>query len=699
MASDPVCGMLVEESDGTLHVTVRGNKYYFCSETCLKTFTEPVRQLRILKRNIALAVALSVPIVILSYARLPYWLPVWSVGWTLLILATPVQFIAGWRFYRGTLNAIRMRTSNMDVLIAVGTSAAYLYSAIFVIVPKALPFGGWYFDTSTLIIALILIGKLLEEYVRGKASDSVRKLLALQPPTARRILADGSEEEVPLQLVAVGDTLLVKPGEKIPTDGAVVEGSSSVDEKMVTGESMPVEKGVGSQVIGATINGTGSLKIRAVRIGSDTTLSKIVRVVEEAQASKGPIERLANRVSTYFVPVVITVALASFAFWTLVAGEPFSFGFTTAIAVLIIACPCALGLATPAAVITGAGKGAENGILIKGGEYLELMQKVDTIIFDKTGTLTRGKPSVTDVVSLSELGEMEIIRMAAIAEKRSEHPLAAAILDRARNELRDGAVPDPESFESAPGLGIRAVFAGKELVFGNMRMMETSGVGITDAAERELSDLRGGGKTAMVLAVNGRAAGIVAVADTLKDRAAEAVNRLKKMGLEPVMLTGDNAQTAAAIAKMVGIDRYFAEVQPTGKAEVVRQLQEGEHRVVAMVGDGINDAPALAQADIGIAMGSGSDIAVETGGLILMRDDVMDVVTGIQLSRRTMSKVKQNLVWAFGYNVLLIPVAAGLLYVVAGVLLNPVFAAVAMALSSVSVTTNSLTLRRFRPKP
>ena len=403
MASDPVCGMFVEASESTLHATVRGTTYYFCSETCLKTFTEPERQLKVLKRNIALAVILAIPIIILSYAPLPSWLSISIVGWVLLALATPVQFISGWRFYRGTYDAIKMRTSNMDVLIAVGTSAAFFYSAIYVIIPKALPFGGWYFDTSAVIIGLILTGKLLEEFVRGKASDSVRKLLALQPPTARRIKADGSEEDVPLEKVEVGDLLLVKPGEKIPTDGTVVEGHSSVDEKMVTGESIPVEKENNSQVIGATINGTGSLKIKATRVGSDTTLSKIVKVVEEAQASKGPIERLANKVSTYFVPVVIAVALVSYAFWSLVEGQPVSFGFTTAVAVLIIACPCALGLATPAAVVTGAGKGAENGILIKGGEYLERMQKINTIVFDKTGTLTKGKPSVTDIVNLSNI--------------------------------------------------------------------------------------------------------------------------------------------------------------------------------------------------------------------------------------------------------------------------------------------------------
>jgi Cu+-exporting ATPase len=687
--------MIVEESEQTLHAAMRGVTYYFCSETCLRTFTEPERQVRVLKRNIVLAVTLSIPIVILSYVIFPSWLP---VGWSLLALTTPVQFVAGWRFYRGTYDAIKMRSSNMDVLIAVGTSAAFFYSAIYVIIPQALPFGGFYFDTSAIIIALILIGKLLEEYVRGKASDSVRRLLALRPPTARCIRADGTEEEIPLQDVAVDDILLVRPGEKIPTDGVVVEGHSSVDEKMVTGESIPLEKEAGNPVIGSTINGTGSLKIRATRVGSDTTLSKIIKVVEEAQASRGPIERLANRVSTYFVPIVIAIALASYGFWTLVEGQHFSFGFTTAVAVLIIACPCALGLATPAAVVTGAGKGAENGILIKGGEYLERMQKIDTIVFDKTGTLTRGEPSVTDVIRISRHAEKEVIRMAAIAEKQSEHPLAAAILDRAKSDLGGSEVPDPDSFESVTGQGIRATYGGKELVFGNAKFLDSYKIKFPEEAVKKMSDLRKEGKTAMILAVDGEVAGIVAAADTLKEHAIGAVNQLKKMNLEPMMLTGDNDETAAAIARQAGIQRYFAEVLPAGKADVVKRLQLEEHRTVAMVGDGINDAPALAQADIGIAMGSGSDIAVETGGLILMRDDIRDVVAGIQLSRKTMSKVKQNLAWAFGYNVALIPVAAGLLYAVTGVLLSPILAAVAMALSSVSVTTNSLTLRRFRPR-
>jgi Cu+-exporting ATPase len=478
----------------------------------------------------------------------------------------------------------------------------------------------------------------------------------------------------------------------------VIDGHSSVDEKMVTGESIPVEKEVGSPVIGATINGTGSLKIKATRVGSDTTLSKIVKVVEEAQASKGPIEHLANKVSTYFVPVVIAIALASYGYWTWLAGRPFSFGFTTAVAVLIIACPCALGLATPAAVITGAGKGAENGILIKGGEYLERMQKIDTVVFDKTGTMTKGKPSVTDVIALSRFSESEVIEMAAVAEKKSEHPLATAILEKARSEIGDKDIPNPDSFESITGQGIKASYAGKELVFGNTRILDSFNINLSEDARQKLSSLRKDGKTAMVLVVNRSIVGIVAAADTLKEHVADAIRQLKEMNLEPVMLTGDNAETAAAIARQAGIEKYFAEVLPAGKAGVVKRLQKKEHRVVAMVGDGINDAPALAQADVGIAMGSGSDIAVETGGMILMRDDIRDVVAGIQLSSKMMRKVKQNLGWAFGYNIALIPVAAGLLYVFTRVLLNPILAAAAMTLSSVSVTTNSLTLRRFKPR-
>ena len=699
MATDPVCGMFVEESPDTLHATVNGTMYYFCSESCLKTFVAPELELKSLKRNVALSLILGIPILVLSYVTLlPSSIP---VGWLLLALATPVQFFAGWRFYQGTWNAIKMRSSNMDFLIAVGTSAAYFYSLIYVLFPEEFPFGGLFFDTSAMIIALILIGRLLEQSVRSKATDAIRKLAGLQPRTARAIRPDGTEEVIPIEKVAAGDIFLVRPGEKIATDGEVIEGHSSVDEKLVTGESIPVEKTSGVQVIGSTINGSGFLKVRATHVGSDTTLSKIVQVVQEAQNTKGPVERLVNTIAAYFVPIVITVALASFAFWVGLAGKPISFGFTAAVAVLVIACPCALGLATPAAIVVGAGKGAENGILIRGGEYLERTQKINTVVFDKTGTLTKGEPSVTDILNLdpaTTFSASEILKFAAIAEKQSEHPLASAILKRYEETFLNEPLPDPDSFSSVPGEGVHVTYSGNDFLFGNSRLMEANALRPEENTRAQLDDLRRQGKTTMLLAVNKKIAGIVAVADTIKPSAKETIEALRKMNIEVVMITGDNKETASAVANQLGIKRYFAEVLPTQKSDMIKQLQDEEKRKVAMVGDGINDAPALAQADVGIAIGSGSDIAVETGGLILMRDDLRDVVAGIQLSRKTMGKIKQNLFWAFLYNVALIPVAAGLLYVVIGVLLNPILSGAAMALSSVTVVTNSLSLRRFKPR-
>ena len=697
MAIDPVCGMYVEESPDALHVTVNGRTYYFCAESCLQTFVAPALELRSLKRNIALSLVLGIPILSLSYVSIfPSSFP---TGLLLLVMATPVQFIAGWRFYQGTWNAIKMRSSNMDFLIAMGTSAAYFYSLVYVLFPKEFPFGGLFFDASAMIIALILIGRLLEQTVKVKATDAIRKLSELQPRTAIVIRRDGREEATPIERVSEGDIFLVKPGEKIATDGLVVDGHSAIDEKFVTGESIPVEKSPGSEVIGATLNGSGVLKVRATRVGSDTTLSKIVQGVQDAQNSKAPVERLVNTVAAYFVPIVITVALASFATWVLLMGKPVSFGFTTAVAVLVIACPCALGLATPAAIIVGAGKGAENGILIKGGEYLERTQKIDTVVFDKTGTLTKGEPSVTDILCLVEThNASKVLKLASVAERNSEHPLASAILRRYKEEFPDDPIPEPETFDSVSGLGICAIYNGKELLFGNAQLLEQHGQKLDEDIQAKLVQLRSQGKTVMVLTENKEVVGVVAVADTIKPSSKVAISALQKMGLETIMISGDNKETCRAVSEELGIQRYFAEVLPTRKSDIIRKLQIEEHRKVAMVGDGINDAPALAQADVGIAIGSGSDIAVETGGMILMRDDLRDVVTGIQLSRKTMSKIKQNLFWAFAYNVALIPVAAGLLYVLIGVLLNPILSGAAMAMSSVTVVTNSLSLRRFKPK-
>ncbi|MCP8304253.1 MAG: cadmium-translocating P-type ATPase [archaeon] len=694
MPKDPICGMFVRESPDALRATVRGTEYYFCSNACLQTFLRPEIEVRNLKRMTALSFILGIPLLLFSMADLigleaiVNLLPSFvKIEFWLFLLATPVQFIAGKRFYRGFLHAIKSRSANMDTLIAIGTSAAWGYSTVVTFFPALVPPNARvvYFETAALIIGFILLGKLLEHAMQRRATDAVRKLLGLQPKMAR-VIREGKEIEVPVEEVSVGDIVVVRPGEKIPVDGIVTDGYSSVDEKMITGESIPVEKKVGDEAIGATINKSGMLRIRATKVGSDTTLAQIVKLVEEASVARAPIERLADRVSGYFVPLVVLIALGAFATWLFLAGS-FIQGFTALVAVLIIACPCALGLATPAAIIVGVGKGAESGILIKGGEYLEKAYKVQTIVFDKTGTLTKGIPSVTDVVPLSNTTERDVLRFAAISEKGSEHPLGEAIIRRV--EEMGLEVPDPTYFEAVPGHGVKASHSDTEILLGNRKLMRDNNISI-EAQEDKIQKLEDEGKTATLLALNGSLAGVIAVADTIKESAKEAVDDLKGMGLEVVMLTGDNRRTAKAIAQQLGIDKVISEVLPGQKALVIKGLQK-EGKVVAMVGDGINDAPALAQADIGIALGSGTDVAVETGGIVLIKDDLRDVVASIKLSKKTMSKIKQNLFWAFAYNTGFIPVAAS-------GLLSPVFAAIAMAMSSVSVITNSLTLKKFQIK-
>ena len=685
MAKDPVCGMFVEESEQALKAEVRGTTYYFCSKTCLETFTRPEKEMHDLKIYTALSFILGVPALIFSWVMLP--LGAVPQNLLLFLLATPVQFIAGFRFYQGMYHAIKARSANMDTLIAIGTSAAWGYSALVTFIPSFFATQEVYYDTAALIIAFISLGKLLEHYVKGRASDAVRKLLGLQPKMATVIRASGEEVEIPVEEVKVGDTVVVKPGGKIPVDGVVAEGHSTVDESMITGESIPVEKTVGAQVIGSTINKTGLLTITASKVGADTTLSQIVKLVEEAQAARAPIERIADRVSSFFVPVVVLVALGSFLGWLFIAGSTFTHAFTALIAVLIIACPCALGLATPAAIVVGTGRGAENGILLKGGEQLEKAYQVSIIVFDKTGTLTKGEPSVTDLVPLDNVSEDEIVRFAASAEKGSEHPLAEAVIRYSK--ARGVKIGKPSEFEAVSGQGVKVVLEKRQVLLGNRRMMSEAGIDL-QPFEEKISSLEDEGKTVMIEAVDRRPIGLIAVADTVKESSRAAVEDLKKMGIEVVMLTGDNEKTAMAIAQQVGVSRVIANVLPADKANVIKELQQ-EGKIVAMVGDGINDAPALAQADVGIAIGSGTDVAVETGGIVLIKDDLRDVATAIKLSQSTMSKIKQNLFWAFIYNVGLIPVAA------TG-FMNPVLAAVAMALSSVTVVTNSLTLRRFNPK-
>jgi Cu+-exporting ATPase len=684
LAKDPVCGMFVEESEHALKAEVRGTTYYFCSKSCLETFTKPEKEMHDLKIYTALSFILGVPALLFSYVALP--LGVVPKNLLLFFLATPVQFIAGFKFYQGIYHAIKARSSNMDTLIAVGTSAAWGYSVLVTFLPSFFTTQEVYYDTAALIIAFISLGKLLEHYVKGRASDAVRNLLGLQPKMATVIRA-GEEVKIPVEEVNVGDILVVKPGEKIPVDGVVIEGHSTIDESMITGESIPVEKSVGAQVIGATINKTGLLTLTASKVGADTTLAQIVKLVEEAQAARAPIERIADRIASVFVPVVVTVALGSFFGWLFIAGSTFPHAFTALVAVLIIACPCALGLATPAAIVVGTGKGAENGILLKGGEQLEKAYQIGTIVFDKTGTLTKGKPSVTDLVSLDNISDGEIIRLAASAEKGSEHPLAEAIIRYGKEQ--GVKIGKPAEFEAVSGQGVKVILENRQVLLGNRRMMSEADINL-QPFEENISSLEDEGKTVMIEAVDGHPIGLIAVADTVKESSREAVENLKKMGVNVVMLTGDNEKTAMAIAQQVGVNKVIANVLPADKANVIKDLQK-EGKVVAMVGDGINDAPALAQADVGIAIGSGTDVAVETGGIVLIKDDLRDVVTAIKLSQSTMSKIRQNLFWAFIYNVGLIPVAA------TG-FLNPILAAVGMALSSVTVVTNSLTLRRFNPE-
>lgn len=694
MAKDPICGMFVHESPEALQATVRGTTFYFCAKSCMDTFLKPEMEIKSLKRMTALSFILGIPIALFSMADMlglhqliPLLPQFFSLEVWLFLFATPVQFIAGRKFYIGFFHAIKAHSPNMDTLISVGTSAAWGYSTLVTFFPNVVPPNarGVYFESAALIIGFILLGKLLEHSMKRKASDSVRKLLDLQPKMAK-VIRKGQEIEVPIEEIAVNETVIVRPGEKIPVDGIIIDGYSSVDEKMITGESIPVDKKAGDEVIGATINKNGMLKIQTSKVGSDTTLAQIVRLVEEASSARAPIERIADKVSGYFVPIVITIALAAFTGWALYAGS-FLQGFTALVAVLIIACPCALGLATPAAIIVGTGKGAENGILIKGGENLEKTYKLQTIVFDKTGTVTKGVPSVTNVISLSNKTEEDVISYAAIAEKGSEHPLGEAIVQKA--EEKGFKISDSTNFEAIPGQGVKARHNQTEILLGNRKIMLNNNIAI-ESQEKKIQKMEREGKTTMFLALNGSLAGLIAVSDTVKDNAQEAVDDLKEMGLEVIMLTGDNQRTAEAIGQQLGIKKVVSEVLPGQKASVIQELQ-GEGKIVAMVGDGINDAPALAQADIGIALGRGTDIAVETAGIVLIKDDLRDVVSSIQLSRKTMSKIKQNLFWAFAYNTAFIPIAA------TG-LLSPIFAAIAMAMSSVSVVSNSLTLKRFKPK-
>jgi len=639
---------------------------------------------------------------IIFFGSMPHWFP-WipkflNNFFVLWVVATPVQFWIGWQFYRGAWGAFKHRNANMDTLIAVGTSAAYLYSVAATLFPSFFASGGIkpevYFDTSAMIIVLILLGRLLETKAKGQTSDAIKKLIGLQSKTAR-IRRDGKEMDLPVEEVLVGDEILVRPGEKIPVDGVVIEGKSAVDESMITGESIPVKKEVEDEVIGATFNKTGSFTFRATKVGKDTTLAQIIKLVQDAQGSKAPIQRLADVVAGYFVPIVISIAIATFVVWFNFGPNPaLTYALLNFVAVMIIACPCALGLATPTAVMVGTGKGAEKGILIKGGESLETAHKLDTIVFDKTGTLTKGEPEVTDLVTVGSFSEEDILKYAASAEKASEHPLGEAIIKRA---LEQGIkLESPEDFNAIEGQGLEARVGGKTVFLGNKKLMENQRVQIGEMEEKAAA-FAAEGKTLIYVSIDRKLAGFVVVADTLKDNSISAVKRLESLGLYVIMLTGDNRHTAQAIARMAGIKNVISEVLPEDKVLAIKKLQS-EGKKVAMVGDGINDAPALAQADIGIAIGSGTDVAMEASDITLIKEDLNGVAAAIELSKRTIRVIKQNLFWAFFYNTAGIPIAAGVLFPFFGVLLNPIFASAAMAFSSVTVVSNSLRLGQVKLK-
>ena len=594
----------------------------------------------------------------------------------------------------------------MDTLIAIGTSAAYLYSATVTLIPNFFPFKSVYFETAVVIITLILVGRLLETKTKEKASSAVRKLLDLQPRMAKVLrpvegTEEGTEEvEIPVEQIQEGDILVIRPGERIPTDGVIIEGFSSIDESAITGESIPVDKSKGEEVIGATINKSGLLKVKATKVGQDTVLSQIITLVEEARTGKAQMQKLVDQVAKYFVPAIVITAVGVGLGWFFIGSIGFTFSLLAFVSVMIIACPCALGIATPAALMMGTGKAAENGILFKGGEYLEIASKVNTIVFDKTGTLTEGRPSVIDIIDLLTIGEKELLRLASIAESGSEHPLGQAIVRKAKEEGM-AIIANTDSFEAISGLGLRAIYEGRTILVGTRKLMEQANMPVPENVDSKLKEFENQGKTAVLISIDGNLSGIITLADTIKENAREAVETIKSMGKEVIMLTGDNERTANYIASRLGIERVIAQVLPQQKEEVISNLKSKEGKIVAMVGDGINDAPALATADLGIAIGSGTDVAKETGGIILIKGDVRDVVIALDLGTKTVSKIKQNLFWAFAYNTGLIPIAGGILVPFLGVGIFgwlPMLAGVAMALSSLTVVGNSLLLGRYKPK-
>lgn len=653
-----------------------------------------------LKFTVAAILSLPVLIIAMSHGAIPF-LNFDSVNWLQLLLTTPVVLYSGAQFYRGAWAALRHGSADMNTLVAVGTGTAYVYSVFATVFPSwFLVSSGHvehamvpvYFEAAAVIIALVLLGRMLEARAKGRTGDAIRKLVGLQPKTAS-VIREGIETSVPIEQIVIGDLVVVRPGEKIAVDGVVTEGSSAIDESMLTGESIPVDKREGDKVFAATVNASGSLTFRATRVGNDTALHQIVRLVREAQGAKPPIAKLADKISGIFTPIVIAIAMVTFVVWFFASPVEtrLAVAIVNFVSVLIIACPCALGLATPTAIMVGTGRGAELGILIKGGDSLETAHKIDTIVLDKTGTITTGEPSLTDVLTVGEIDETELLRLAASAEKSSEHPLSSAIVRGAEKQAI--SLVKPEQFEALSGRGISATVDGRSLLIGNRKLLAENGVGVGDGSVADR--LAEEGKTPMFVAVDGSLAGVIAVADTIKTGASEAILRLKNAGIEVVMLTGDNERTANAMAAQAGVDRVVADVLPADKSAEIEQLQSSG-KIVAMVGDGINDAPALAKADVGIAVGTGTDVAIEASDITLLGGDLNGVESAIALSRATIRTVKQNLFWAFIYNVIGIPIAAGVLYPFTGWLLSPVIASAAMSLSSVSVVANSLRLRSFR---
>ena len=671
--------------------TIKSAGYEAVEETSLDREKEVrAAEIRKLKNLFIFSLILTIPLSILAFYEF-FKIDFLYREIALFILATPIQFVIGYRFYKSAFTTLKVKSANMDTLIVLGTSAAYFYSVLGVFSPET--FGSdLYFDIAAVIITFIMLGKWLEAKAKGKASEAIKKLIGLQPKTAT-VIRNNKEITISIEEVEINDLISIKPGEKIPVDGVIVKGDSSVDESMITGESIPVEKRVKSQVIGGTINKHGHFVFKATKIGKDTVLSQIINFVEEAQGSKAPIQRLADIISKYFVVGVLIIGFLTFFTWYFIFEKEFTFALANFIAVLIIACPCALGLATPTAIIVGTGKGAENGILIKNAEVLEIVHKADTIVLDKTGTLTKGHPEVTDVFPLNNYSEEDVLKSAASLEKKSEHPLAEAILNKA--ELKKISLEDAKSFKAVPGLGVIGNIGIRKIHLGNRKLMEENNISFKKE-EEIIIGLEDHGKTVMILAINKRIAGIIAVADTLKEHSTEAVEIFKKLGKEVIMITCDNERTARAIASIAGIDKVLAGVLPENKALEVKKLQSIGRKVIT-VGDGINDAPMLAQADVGVAIGSGTDVALETGTIVLMKNDLRDVAIAIKISEKTLRKIKQNLFWAFFYNTAGIPIAAGVLYPFSGFLLNPMIAAAAMAFSSVSVVSNSLLMKFYKP--